>query len=332
MAHLEKHGDGWRVVWWTAGRGSKRAKSETVARKADAGDAMRRIEAQQALLKPIGAGSVLTWAQLIDRYCAHLEAKGAIAQDYPGNVRKSMEWLVADRGWKTTADVIPGAAGVLKVSQHRYLKALLRFAQMLNQPVDARATRLPPPKQKRKPRPALYTDAEVAALLKRAGLYCAGLAAAGHLVATYGHRPESLVKIAVRDVLLDAVPPTITLEVKGGDRIRHSLWATTVTILRPLVEGRQPGDRLLLRPDGDPWKSGESLSTYWWHQVGEHVTPDRPGIYNLKRRAITRLKSEGHNNQAIASVTGHRYAASLDAYVTTNQDMQDAIITSLAKR
>jgi hypothetical protein len=88
--------------------------------------------------------------------------------------------------WKSVSDVLPENIGVLKTSEHRYLKLILRFAQLLNQPVDTRCTRLTVPRTARKPGGELLTDGEVRDLLTRAEAYCHSLAVAGHLVATMG--------------------------------------------------------------------------------------------------------------------------------------------------
>lgn len=171
----------------------------------------------------------------------------------------------------------------------------------------------------------------MALLLERAGRYSADLAAAGYLIATYGHRPESLVRVTCGDVRLDDRPPTIAMPVKSGDRIRHPLTAATVAVLRPLVAGRPAAAPLLLRPDGEPWANGDALAVYWYHQVGERVTPDRPGIYHLKRRAITRLLAAGQDPATIASITGHRTPSVILTYARTNDARQQAAIAALEK-
>ncbi len=329
MASIEAKGDGWRVVWREGGRGSKKFKGAVFARKADALAMGRRIETELAARKPISPGELLTWSQLIDRYKARLVERKQTAHGYPGKVGDSLTRLIAARRWKTTADVTPGNAGVLNVSQHRYLKAALRFAQLLNQPVDPRCVRLPLPKRARKPLAALLTDGEVADLIARAGRYSPFLAAAGHLVATYGHRPESLVKVTCGDVDLKATPPTIAMEVKSGDRIRHPLATATVAILRPLMADRPLASPLLLRTDGKAWESGEALALYWYRQIGENVTPDRPGIYHLKRRAITRLLAAGQDPATIASITGHRTPSVILTYARTNEHRQQAAIAAI---
>lgn len=331
MASVERHGSGWRPVWWTNGRGSKRGKGEVFPRKADAIAAAKRIEAELSARRPVSMGTLLTWSEVISRYQAQLVERGHTAHGYPEKVGKSLETLVATRGWKTTGDVTPGNVGVLKVSQHRYLKAALRFAQLLNQPVDQRCVRLKPPRRAKKPAAALLTDEEVAALIDRAGRFSAALAAAGYLVATYGHRPESLVRMVCGDVQLAGQPPTISMPVKSGDRIRHPLTAASVEVLRPLVAGRPAAAPLLLRPDGEPWKDGDALAIYWYHQVGEHVTPGRPGIYHLKRRAITRLLAAGMDPATIASITGHRTPSVILTYARTNEQRQAAAIAVLEK-
>jgi hypothetical protein len=70
---------------------------------------------------------------------------------------------------------------------------------------------------------------------------------------------------------------------------------------------------------------------YWYHQVGENVTKDRPGIYNLKRYAVTRLLSQGLDVATIASITGHRTPAVILTYASTNYEQQKAAVAALEK-
>lgn len=328
MPWLEKQkAGGWVVRWWTAGRGSTKGRSDPLPNKPAAEVEARRITAELAARTPVRTGVLIPWAQLITRYLDALAAKGKGSHRYPAHVRQVLAALGTARGWTHARDVTPATAQGLTVTEHRYVKALLRFAVLMDQPVHASALRLPRPAKPRVPAGDLLTDAEVAALLARAATYSPDLAATGHLVATYGHRPESLTKMLVKDV--DLAKRLISMPVKSGDRIRHPITRETAGILTTLIASRAPGAPLIQRPDGTAWVSGDRLSTYWYHQVGEHVTPDRPGIYHLKRRAISRMLAAGLDVATIASMTGHRTPAVILTYARTNDAAQQRALEAL---
>jgi integrase len=331
MASIERHGNGFRAVFWTNGRGSKRQKTQVFARKSEALAAARRLSVMVKAKKKIGIGAVLSWEELIERYKIRLAERKQGAHRYPAEVENSLKKLIANRGWRNVEDVNPGNVGELRVSEHRYLKAILRFAELLGQPVDARCTRLVAPKRKKKPQKPLLTDDEIKSLMERARRFSPFLEAAGHLVATYGHRPQSLAVMECGDVRLNDSPPTIAMPVKSGDFIQHPIMEETVKLLRPLVTGRGIKERALLRPDGENWKDGDALSGFWYHQVGEWVCPDRPGMYELKRRAISRLLAAGMDVATIASITGHRTPSVILTYARTNDERQKAAIVALEK-
>jgi integrase len=71
------------------------------------------------------------------------------------------------------------------------------------------------------------------------------------------------------------------------------------------------------------------LSNCWYHQIGEFVTPDKPGIYHLKRRAISRLLAKGIDPATIASMTGHRTPSIILAYARTNEERQRVALAAL---
>jgi hypothetical protein len=328
MPWLEKHkAGGWVVRWWTAGRGSAKGRSDPLPNKPAAEVESRRIAGELAARRPVRVDVLIPWAQLITRYLDALAAKGKGSHRYPAHVRQVLTALGPARGWTHARDVTPATAGGLTVTEHRYVKALLRFAVLLDQPVHASALRLPRPAKPRVPAGDLLTEAEVGKLLARAKTYSPDLHATGHLVATYGHRPESLTKMTVQDV--DLANGQISMPVKSGDRIRHPITGETAAILRRLIKGRDPAAPLIQREDGTAWASGDRLSTYWYHQVGEHVTPDRPGIYHLKRRAISRMLAAGLDVATIASMTGHRTPSVILTYARTNEAAQRRAVAAL---
>lgn len=312
MPYLEPHGDGWRVCWRDGGRGSKIRKSRTFGTKTAAADelAARRL-AERARRAP--GGIVMTWADVRARWILHLTERGRTA-DYLDKAKRTLERCTG--AWSSTTDATPSAMSRLRLGPWRLAKACLRWSRTyLGQTVDHAAVARFPGQQRRAPAPDLLTDRQVAALVRRArqlgGAHGELLA---HLVATYGHRPQSLVAMRVEDIELRAA--RISMPVKSGDRIRHPVLPATVRLLRAAVAKRAVGP-VILDPDGRPWANGQRASAWFWHTVGKGV-----GIYQLKSYAISRMLAGGLDLKTIASITGHRTPAVLLRYARVNEDRQ----------
>jgi hypothetical protein len=225
----------------------------------------------------------------------------------------------------------------LKIGPWRLAKACLRWSRIyLGQPIDAGAIGRRPHRSATKPQRDLLTDAEVSELIDRAaaaGGHCGRLLA--HLVATYGHRPQSLVGLTIGS-LEDGDPPRLTLPVKSGDTIRHPVLPETVGLIRRAI-GRRKAGPLLLDPLGKAWTSGAKASAWFWHQVGadtderdEDKRKPAVGIYQLKCYAISRMLDLKLDLKTIASLTGHRTPAVLLRYARTNETRQLAALSALA--
>lgn len=344
MASIERHGAGFRVIWRDGGKGSTPKKSKVFGTKGEAKAEKRAVEARLAARTAIAQASAIPLAELIERYLADVAARGRGAHNYAEDCRASMTKLAKARGWETAQDVTMGNVGVLKTSQHRYLKSVLRYASRIDQPLDHRLLTLRAPARKRKPVADLITPWQRLALFARARRFGADLVLAAHLVATYGHRPESLAKTKVGDVEMPdpARGGWIRLEVKSGDTIRHPILPRTARMIARVTAGRTVDAPLILRPaeaacshkrhsdfSGEGWPCGNDLSIYWYHQVGERVTPATPGIYHLKRLAISSLLSAGLDVATIASITGHRTPAVILTYARTNESRQRAALRAM---
>jgi hypothetical protein len=156
-----------------------------------------------------------------------------------------------------------------------------------------------------------------------------------HLVATYGHRPQSLAMLRVESVELTPAP-RMKLPVKSGDTIRHPLLPETAELLARAIGKRKTGP-LLLDPLGKAWTSGAKASAWFWHQVGADTGEKdkekrKPaiGIYQLKCYAISRMLDLKLDLKTIASITGHRTPAVLLRYARTNETRQLAALSALA--
>jgi hypothetical protein len=332
MPWLEKTSEGYVVRWWTAGRGSTKGRSNPLTNKPAAEKEKKRIAAQLKAAKPARAGA-MPISELVDRHLEELKKRGKGLHDYPKKLRTCIMRLAEEKGWKTTADITRESATGLAIGEHRWVKAILHTGVLFDQPVALAALAVPRPTKTRKPALDLLTDAQIDALLARAALYSHDLLLVGHLVATYGHRGESLTKMTVADVVMpDLDTCSISMPVKGGDRIRHPVLRATAELLALSIMGKPEDAPLIRHPGtGGAWRNGDLLSQYWYHQVGKHVTPTHPGIYHLKRRAISRMLAAGLDVATIASMTGHRIPTVILTYARTNEARQIAALATLSQ-
>jgi len=334
MPWLDRHGDGWRVVWREAGRGSPLVKSEVFPTK---GAANAEMQARAALLasRKRSTRAVVPWDQVRHRWLLFLKDQGRTAA-YIAQAKAVLERSTAS--WRTSADATPASMAALKIGPWRLAKACLRWSRVyLGQQVDDGAIGRRPHRAVSRPTPDLLSDAQVADLVAKAGRL-GGLSGQllAHLVSTYGHRPQSLAMLRVESVELGATP-RLTLPVKSGDTIRHPVLPETAALLAQAIGKRKTGP-LLLDPLGKVWTSGAKASTWFWHQVGTDTDePDKTkrkpaiGIYQLKSYAISRMLDLKLDLKTIASITGHRTPAVLLRYARTNETRQLAALSALAK-
>lgn len=320
MPYLEQHGDGWRVCWRDGGRGSKTHKSQTFPTKAKATAELHARSAAVAAKRQPGS-LLLSWSEVRARWLLHLKERGR-SDDYREKAAVTLERHTG--AWSSTSDATPTAMAKLRLGPWRMVKACLRWSRTyLGQGVDHAAIARWPGKTTTKPAPDLLTDAEVEDLIaaaRKQGKHSGALLA--HMVATYGHRPQSLVGLQVADVELARA--RITLRVKSGDTIRHPILPETVELLRKAIGKRKAG-AVLLAPTGKPWPSGQRASAWFWHCVGEGV-----GIYQLKSFAISRMLAGGLDLKTVASITGHRTPTVLLRYARVNEDRQLAALRVIA--
>lgn len=322
MPYLERHGDGWRVCWREGGRGSRIRKSRTITGKAKAADELRARQVVERAKRSPG-GLVLPWSDVRARWLLHLAEQGRTA-DYLDKAKRTLERCTGS--WSTTADATPSVMAALRLGPWRMTKACLRWARTyLGQTVDHAAVARFPGKTVRRPMADLLTDREVSRLVAAARLQGgASGELLAHMVATYGHRPQSLVALRIEDCDLDR--GRITLPVKSGDTIRHPVLPVTARLLRAAIGQRQTGP-VLLAPGGEPWPSGQRASAWFWHTVGKGI-----GIYRLKSYAISRMLAGGLDLKTASSITGHRTPAVLLRYARVNEDRQIAALKVIGGR
>lgn len=305
---LARHGDGWRVVWREGGAGSKRHFSEVREDKNDARSDADLIRARLVAAKELTAGRVrLPWAEVVDRWAATRA---------PGRYRLEAVKYFKAKPWVDTMAVTVAHAAGLPANWQRGLKSILRWAKrLLNQPVDPQVLDLPVTKPRRRPETPLLEDGVVAQVQIDADGWSPGTGALVHLLITYGHRAESLVRLTIDAV--DMKKGTLTIPVKSGDVIRHPLLPETVARIRALAKRKGPLFRNHL---GVGWVDGAHFATWFNHTMGF-------GYYDLKRWAISRMLAAGLDAKTVASITGHRTVnLLLNTYMRTNHTRQLAAL------
>lgn len=350
MAYIESPKRGrWRVRWYDMD-GKQRA-SAWIADKSEALHYKAQVEAEVDASKAVDRNALLPVAELIDRYIKNREAEDRTGERHAANVRATLQRVAAARRWKTCLDITGERAAGLKQGEHRLVKALVRFGAQLGQPADQRVLLMRGPKRTRKPERPLLTPEQVAALLDRAEAAGEATGAIAHCLATYAHRPESIVKARVGDV--DLARGMLTLAVKGGDTICHPILPATLARLAPLCAGRGPNEPLFIshlrgpskagaKGPLRPWQSGQEFASFWYKYIGGRVTapkdengkpngpPTHPGVYELKRFAISSMLGRGLDAETIASITGHREAKTVLLYARTNEERQRDALAVLA--
>lgn len=325
MSSVCRKGSGWVVRWREGGRNRTSPRFGTEAEAADFRD---DLDERQVVASKPDPRIRMEWAELVKRFVADRVARGHYAGRYANRVRAQLLAIGTVNKWRTAADVPATAKAGLQVGHRRSLVALLRFAIQIDQPVDRRFFDARNPPRKAPLRADLITDDQAAQAQTLAASKGPHAAALVHLLATYGHRPESLCQATVGAVNLAA--GKIDLEVKGHRRVRHPLLPETVAVLRPIVEGRPASAPLFLDPHGEPWGTGQRFARWYQHQIGATAHKDAAGVYQLKRWAISGMLARGLDAVTVASITGHKTPSLLtDLYGRVNDQRQTAAMAKL---
>jgi len=322
MAYLVKRKGGWLVRWREGGRGAPVQSSELLPTKADAKRRAEAVEADLARRHAPGVGVVISWAELGKRWRDAMVAAQRTERYAEDGERRLSRISV---NWPPLDKLTRAHLAALKVGELRIAKAALGWARrFLDQPVPDILDARPAKPQARKPRADLVSPEQVNEWIAMALAISPPGAAMAHLIATYGHRAQSLVGMPCGSFDLGQTP-SLTIKVKGGDIVRHGLLPATVAILRPILDGRDPAAPAFLGPDGLPWTDGRAWALWWWRYVSKGS-----GYYELKRFAITRMLDGGIDVVTVASITGHRTPSLLlNTYARTNEARQQAALDAI---
>lgn len=319
MPHLERRPTGWRIAWREDGQ---RRSSILYRTKTEAAADLLAIDQRMALARP-PRHLVIPLPELVARYLAHCAAESR-SRGYQSAVAKALaRCIAADQ--RTTSDLRPGATA----TDQRILRAFVRWCRREHrQPVPDQVDRAPRA-AKRRPRDDLLTSDQVDQMVAAAARWHPGNAALAHLIATYGHRAESLIELSPDALRADH----LILRVKSGDTMRHPLTPATQAILRPLAtsdDAKRQG-RLLPCHLGRPWKSGQEYAAWWSHAISGRDGSPRAGILGLRRYAISRMLASGLDAVTVASITGHRTVSLLlNTYGRTSAQRQAQAVRAIA--
>lgn len=321
MPWVEPCNGGWRVVWREGGAGSERKKSQSYNTKSKAAAEARRIDAELSARRKLPPGGrVIPWPEVAQRWRDSRT---------PGRYRDASLAALLRLDWETVADATPATLRLLNPYNLRVAKAALEYARVyLEQPVDRRAADVSPPRRPRKQEVQLLSEDEVWALVRQCGEVAQGNGALAHVLATYGHRAENLVRLRA-----SAVDDRgwLRLIVKGGDQVAHPLTEKTLAVLEPL---RSHGADDYLFPShlgGEPFRTGQEFAAWFYHRFGV-------GYYQaFKRWAISRMLRPttagglGLDAKTVASITGHRTVSLLlNTYARTSDALKANAIAALA--
>ena len=316
-------GGGYRVAWREGGK----QRTQRVANKRDAAALAREIGAR--LQRPVGG---LVTLQRAAQMYAQQRRSWATGDEWAEKDKRTLGHAITSleaTGAKHCADVKVSALQALPIGQFRLAKAALRAAARDGAAVDPAALTCPAPRRSRSSPPPLVTPAQVAAATAAALAWGTGEGLAVHLVATYGHRPHTVARLQVKDY--DQARGHLVLSIKEGGRHRHPISAATVALIEQAAKD-QPPTAWLCRPHhGGTWGKGQPLVDWYYRTIGPAHHGHDPGIYALKRYAITHMLDLGLTPETIASITGHRTTAViLNTYARTNEERQAAAIAAIS--
>jgi hypothetical protein len=151
-----------------------------------------------------------------------------------------------------------------------------------------------------------------------------------HYLGLYGARPITAAKLTIADFDGAMLSPTV----KGRPKpIRHPLFPETIARLSAIAKGRAPTDALFLHPKGKPWplrhRKGVGMADIpcWYSRaLGKYATEGQRGIYQIKRRAITRMlngQPPWKERLSVADVmmfTGHLTESQVLRYAVSSLD------------
>jgi integrase len=299
MGWTERRSGGWRACWR---EGTRRCSSVAFPSQALAKAELRQRETILAAQSPVSRSALIPWAELVQRFMA---SRSGTTEGHQKQARTMLGRLAITHGWQSAADPTVAQLRALKAGEYRHVRALLREAAILGQPVAPGLLILRRRRERAHSAPAMLTDARVAAIVAKAYRWSRDDGLLLDLVATYGHRLSSLLPLKVRD--LDAVAGTLTMHVKSGDVVRRPILPATAAALAKHCKKKKPDDLIFSSHLGRPWRCGNEFSSWVQHSVsGSKATGAGEGVVALRKYATTRLYRACGDAKTVAEIQGRR--------------------------
>ena len=321
------------IRWRDGGRGSAEH-VKRISDKAAATDFFNALERRQLSAKPAVNRLTMGWPEIVDRW-HQTRPEG----DYRDRAKKYLDSL----GWERLEEAMPELLASLRPHYFRLVKSVLNYAhRTLLLHVDQNAINVRPLKVAKRPKRPLLPPDDIQALVDKCAASCPGNGALAHLLATYGHRAENLVRLTASALQIDANGTGwLTLKVKSGDIIRHPLAPASLPQLQPLAAAATAASPkkwpqsidhngataplLFINHLGVPWKDGQAFAAWFHHSVSCGI-----GYYDAFKRAAITSMLDTVDATTVASITGHRTVSLLvNTYSRTNADRQLAALAAI---
>lgn len=296
MPWKERRPGGWLIVDDVTTTGAR--KYDFARTSIDADKKVSRLRSIKAARRHLTPGSSVTIDDLLERWRQYKVAERRMSVGTMALYIKRIGALAKARHWKTASAITRDElrrwaldANNIGVSVTRdYLLSVLRVAVAeWDIAVDPGVLRGKWGSSKRVnlDEAPLLTDAEAAAIKGKADTHGTHKGLIVHWMERYGPRPATLAKMLVGHVSLERAEAWLG-HVKNGMPLMHPLFPDTLARLRVVIGDRGPKGCLFLTEHGEPYsvraEDGAAGLTRWYR-----MNVDARGIYQLKRRAITRM-------------------------------------------
>ncbi len=296
MPWKERRPGGWLIVDDVSSPDDRKYDFARTAIEAD--KKVARLRAIRAASRHLTPGATITIDELLERWRQHKTAEGKMSAGTQGLYIKRIRSLAESRGWGTAAAITRAelrkwATDTKNVGvsvTRAYLMAVLRVAvaewDIAVEPGVLRG-KWGSSKRVNLDEAPLLTDDEFLTIQAKADACGPSKGLIVHWMGRYGPRPATLAKMLVSHVSVERREAWLG-HVKNGMPLMHPLFPDTVARLKAVIGERGPKAHLFVTEHGEPYsvraEDGAAGLTRWYR-----MNVDARGIYQLKRRAITRM-------------------------------------------
>jgi integrase len=177
-------------------------------------------------------------------------------------------------------------------------------------------------------RHAGLTEAQVRAIVSAAYEIHPAFGLWTECLAVTGARPSQIARLTVDDLQPDRLLMPSSAKGKGHKRVRRfpvPLPTSLVVNLRQAAHGRRPGDPLLRRPDGQPWRPGGGEHFDLFTAAATAAGVPEATAYSLRHSSIIRMLLAGTPAQVTARLHDTSTTMLERTYAAYILDHSDAI-------